>query len=96
MPDKCPLVIVPHRALAVIVAAGGLGKVLIVSSYFVTNPHAKAKATPENLRMLACIGDHIQAVGLPACIGADWQMEPQVLDSTDFPTSFGLRCFADK
>ena len=93
-PNKAPLVIIPHRAIGAIVAAGGLGKCFVVSAHSRTNHHAKTRVTPENWRFLSCLGSRIKSVGLPACVGADWQMEPQVMENSQFPKTFVLRCMS--
>ena len=68
-----------HRGIGVVVSAGGLGPVLMCSCYFYTNSFAKTKLTPANSRMLAALVQFIHSTHMPALIGADWQMEPQVL-----------------
>ena len=82
IPDSAPLVAYKHRAIGVVVSAGGLGQLLVCSCYFHTSPYAKTKATVHNWHMLGKLISYIHEVNLPALVGADWNMEPHVVDAT--------------
>ena len=73
-----------HRGLAVIVNAGGLSPVLFCSCCFHDNSIAKAKSGPANLRMLVGLASYAKSINLQFCVGADWNMEPDVLAGTGF------------
>ena len=81
LPQQVDPIFCAHRGIGVVVNAGNLGPVLVISAYFVTNNTAKNAVAPSNLRILTVMGDFIQQTGIYACIGADWQMEPGVLSS---------------
>ena len=81
-PAKVPSSFWKHRAISVVVSAGGLGDVLICSCYFYTSPHAKTRVSPVNWRMLGALIQHIYDASMPTLVGADWNMEPQVIDGT--------------
>ena len=83
-------VVWPHRIVGVIVSGGGLGPTFICSAYFQTNSFAKTKVTHQNLRMLAVVGETIKKLSYPVIIGADWQMEPAILQGSNFLRDFGL------
>ena len=89
-PSQVDPVFFKHRGIGVVVNCGNLGPCLVISAYFITNSTARTSVAPGNLRMLAELGVFIQSVGLYPCIGADWQMEPQVLQQTMFLEQFSL------
>ena len=80
----------PSRGNAVVVAAGDMGPVLCVSCYFHTNPHAKSKVVPLNMKLLGALGTCIKNFGFPALLGADWHMTPSTLRSISFLNDFHL------
>ena len=91
IPENNISIFMEARGLGVMVSAGGLGTFLAISCYFHTNNVAKVKATAANLQMLAALGQLIGTSSVPAVIGADWNMEPEVLKSTGFLDTFQLK-----
>ena len=89
-PNEVDPIFSAHRGIGVLVSCGELGPCLVVSMYFFTNNVAKSAVTPSNLRLLAVLGKFIQTVGHHVCIGADWQMEQQVLSQSHFLQTLGL------
>ena len=85
-----------HRGIGVVVNCGALGPCLIVSMYFVTNNLSKTTLTPTNSMLLTHLGNFITQVGHKTCIGADWNMEPHILDRSMFLESLGLVVIAAK
>ena len=82
VPEQCKCEFWKHRGMGIVVSAGGLGPVLFCSCYFHTNTFAKTKAIPANLRMLAGLATFSKQIGLPVCVGADWNMVPEVVANT--------------
>ena len=62
--------------------AGGLGPVLVLSCYLFTNNTAKTLPFSKNVRFLAAMTEYIKELNTSYIIGADWNMEPNVLSST--------------
>ena len=79
------------RAVGVCIAAGHLGPVFCACCYFFTNNMSKSKIHPANLRMLGVLGDKIAHVGMPVLVGADWNMEPQIVHQIMFLDNFNLK-----
>ena len=84
----------PHffasRGIGICVSAGGLGPILCISCYFFTNNTAKTKIHPANMRMLGVLGNFISKSNMPVLIGADWNMEPQLINSSMLLENFNL------
>ena len=81
---ECAGIVWKHRAIFVVVAAGGLGPILLCSAYLYTNQFAKVKCTPNNLRFLGALGEVVSTSQCPALVGGDWQMDGSVLERTGF------------
>ena len=74
----------PARTAACVVCAGGLGPIIIMSAYCITNKQAKLSMTFDNYMMFLSIGEFIRNAVHPVLLGGDWQCEPACIDRTGF------------
>ncbi len=86
-PPRGPSDVVKGRVVAGMVEAPGCRPTVVYSGYLRDGVGANA----ENLGYLAKVGAHckLQPDGVQAIVGADFNMNPQALDDTDFPTEVG-------
>ena len=59
------------------VAAGGLGAVVVTSAYLFTNNTSRTKLSHANYDILRAIGEKCITCRYPMLIGADWQTDLQ-------------------
>ena len=85
----------PYRSASVMVHAGGLGVVCISSCYFFTNSTAKEKIHESNMRFIAALGQFIRRVDVPVIVASDWQMTPNVLQSSPLLSELRLTAIHD-
>ena len=91
VPEGIDPVFCPGRGIGAIINAGKLGPCLVVSAYFHANTTAKVKANPANVRMLGLLGTFVKELQYPILVGADWNMQPDILYGTFFPSAFSLK-----